>query len=143
MNKRNFIGCIGCMIGFGGIGFIISLVILIINSESELVTAKRIVSEEKYENVVRIFMHNPNELSFMTSDGHKLKQHLTKAMDGEISYYTDVPEVENSWIVVRQFNKRRMTEIEVHLHSPKEIEGGKWYRGGYRSGSSGFTKVIE
>lgn len=118
-------------------------VVLLINSEVAIITPERMVSEQKYTNVVRIFMHTQSEISFLVSEDQELKHHTIRGGDVNIKYFTDVPETENSWILEQTFNKRRRKDIEVHMHSPKEIEGGKWHRGGYPSGSSGITKVIE
>lgn len=101
----------------------------------------------KYNNVVRVFVHDPGEYSILVED--KDTKELTSIRwskwDTEFhryKVYADVKRNDNIWVKTTKtwgFDKNTI-EIEIHIHNSKEIEGGSW---NHNKEGSGHTNSLE
>jgi hypothetical protein len=99
--------------------------------------------QEKIENVVRIFMHEPGHYSLMIQlsgsisatmrtvnlSGCEPKFIMDAPKDGEMWVYIEYPRLENDNRGIADF----------HIHSENDIDGGGWNHGKFGSGQ---TQVI-
>lgn len=93
-------------------------------------------------NVERVFMHKVGEYSFLLSEGTTLKTFYFPRRDCYCTKYiikADVPEGKPmylKWKGQKYYMSDEMyhTEVEIHIHSAKNVEGGAWNRGKFGSG---------
>ena len=104
--------------------------------------------DEKIENVVRIFMHEPSRYSIMIQDPNSSE---LKTMQFNLYNFcrakivADVPKNEKMWIFLKSkkhnVNKDTYyTSFELHVRSAEDINGAGWNHGKFGSGT---TTVIE
>lgn len=101
-------------------------------------------SDEKIENVIRVFMHEPNKFSFMiqTQESSEIRM-IT--LEGKAEFIADALETEKMWVIARGRQVHyggyvSVNRLEIHIHSPKDINGAGWDHGKFGSGQ---TQVIE
>lgn len=101
-------------------------------------------SEKRVDNVVRVFMHQPHEYTFMIEKDGTAELETHHFRYAKIRLVADVPAEDQMWALVREVEERGgykfVEEIVIHIHSPKDINGAGWDRG--KSGS-GQTHVVE
>lgn len=93
-------------------------------------------------NVERVFMHKIGQYSFLLSEGTTLKTFYFPRHDCYPTRYiikADVPEgkpMHLKWKGDKYYFNSDIyyTEVEIHIHSAKNIEGGAWNRGKFGSG---------
>ena len=103
--------------------------------------------QDKIENVVRVFMHEPGNYSFLVEDKKSEKLVLMSYYtynQEEVDLVTDVPANQKMWATV-SWEKRGdgsifFKEIVIHLHSANDVEGGAWNHGKHGRGT---THVLE
>lgn len=84
-----------------------------------------------YRNVDRVFMHEPGQYTFLVSDDTKRLWLITpRTTSGYFLIFADVSANEPMWAKVtydetKDFYEGR-TEVEIHIHSAKEIDGAGW-----------------
>lgn len=100
--------------------------------------------DEKIDNVVRIFMHSPRQFSVLVESGsNELTLRTLPYLWGEVKIFTDVPRGQKNWVILNGYHSTmngNHLSLELHIHSPKDVEGGGWDHG--KSGK-GMTQVIE
>ncbi|MEK9201690.1 MAG: hypothetical protein AAB944_01840 [Patescibacteria group bacterium] len=79
------------------------------------------------QGIVRIFMHTPNEYSFlMRGDGSLFElKGITPV------FISDVPKEKDMWIYCGTYvenDKVCMGRFEIHIHEPGDVSGGGWVR---------------
>ena len=112
------------------------------------------VPDIKIENISRIFMHKPSQYSIVYDrDGVGVSRLLEIYWidSGSIKIVSDVAENEKMWATLKaeeaiysEFRKQvkkdtRYLEMELHVHSVKNIEGGECIE----RRSRGSTRIIE
>lgn len=98
----------------------------------------------KIENVVRVFMHEPDLYTFgvQNPESSEVRMITMKCYDG-VKIFTDVPADKRMWVeVFRTGNgwESNRYRIEIHVYSEKNIEGGGWDHGKFGKGT---TQVIK
>lgn len=113
------------------------------------------IKEKTIKNVVRIFMHLPEEYTFMTKEPdsseyilHHKKVYYNYYGRQGVKIFTDVKKEETMWAKIIWIKKRSIDpflirDIEMHLHSEKNIDGGGWERYEGKQLKKGVTSVIE
>lgn len=87
---------------------------------------------------VRIFMHNPGEYSAMINkEGQILVVNL-----GYARVMTDAEKDKAPWYQIVKSRDGNFKRATIHIHSPEEVEGGGWQKGG-KYKKQGSTTVIE
>ena len=102
--------------------------------------------EEKVENIERIFFHENFRFTYLVRRGNVIEPvSLTYFWEKgtKVTYYEDVPPNKSMWAVVQGKGNSKdgiITNIEIHLHTVKEVDGGGWNHGKFGSGN---TIVVE
>jgi len=148
--------------------FVLVFLLLFTNvpASEALIIDNKDVSFVEIDNVVRIFMHEPDDFSVMTKDattGIMIIRRVGEIIDeppynrtGRDTYefVTDVPADKEMYVVVTiwfrwktsRFSNERYRdgrdhfEATFHVHSEKDVEGGGWNHGKYGRGQ---TAVVE
>lgn len=105
--------------------------------------------EIKIENVVRIFYHENFRFTyFVKCEDKEIKPvSLTCFYDDEPRFviYEDAPIGQPMWVLAKGSGNPKgrgmIKNLEIHIHSIKEINGGSWNGG--KLGGSGITAVLE
>jgi hypothetical protein len=100
-------------------------------------------TEQRIDNIVRIFMHSPKKYTFFQSlPGNKIDS-MMYSVD-KVDLIADVPTGEAMWAVYRLSRSvsGSSDNLEIHIHSVSEINGGEWSSGG-KNPIRGQTTVIE
>lgn len=100
---------------------------------------------ERVENVARVFMHDRDEytLAIRATDSPELimRKYYVECWSG-IRMIADVPPEQPMWVSVtwkEDWSRTFPVSLEIHIHSEKDLEGGKWER----DKRSGTTTVVE
>ncbi len=110
------------------------------------------VSDERINNVVRVFWHEHDRYSVLVerSEGVysivSLPANVCVHNGAMVLIIADVPAREKMWVSAKI--KRGASndvnpcikKMEIHVHSPKDVEGAAWNHGKFGSGQ---TSVIE
>lgn len=123
----------------------LSLVVLVIGGIISLVYFNHKVESQpsgRVNNVERVFMHKIGEYSFLLSEGTTLKTFYFPRHDCYPIHYiikADVPPDKPMYLKWKgdkyYFNRDiYYTEVEIHVHSAKSIEGGAWNKGKFGNG---------
>jgi hypothetical protein len=82
---------------------------------------------KKQDNILRVFMHEPNDYSIM----YKQIDELKTIRIGRARVMADVPEGKPMWAkwLEADDSHHNKCEAEIHIHSPKDIDGGAWNHG--------------
>lgn len=89
------------------------------------------------EQMVRVFLHQ-NSYSVLTMDENKRLNHVDFSFCS-FEVFCDVPDGEPMWFVKHGSDKDWSRKVELHVHSPQDINGADWKAGKHH----GQTKVIE
>ncbi|MFA6963092.1 MAG: hypothetical protein WC227_00015 [Patescibacteria group bacterium] len=122
------------------IGYLVVVVLgaFIFSAWREKVEAARPATVLRYDNVVRVLMHEPNYFSLYTeqTDSKILGyQEFSDCSFTEI--IADVPPGEKMWALKTEI-KGTPTKwlLQIHIHSPKDINGAGWDHGKYGRGQT-------
>jgi hypothetical protein len=108
---------------------------------------KRTLEETtQIDDIVSVYMNSPSEYVVFTKTGQELKPHVLHAAhfhpelrpsEGVVKVFTDVEQGKPVYAVVRYYKLEGCTsystetEVDLHIHSEKTIQGGEW---SYRTG---------
>lgn len=101
--------------------------------------------ENTYDNVIRVFMHEPDTYTLMVPDGESAELNSVYLRNYAIRIIADVPEGNNMWAKAKKYNPGGFLSLadktaEIHIHSPQDINPGAWNHGKYGRGQ---TTIIE
>ena len=108
-------------------------------------------TQQKHENVVRVYWHEGAKFSFAV-ENPETKEITMKSLGGRDScllngarILQDVPVNQKMWIRTEVLHNTsscdgQIVSIEIHTHSFQDIEGGSWDRGKL---GRGITQVIQ
>ncbi len=102
---------------------------------------KEATSSQKYTPVVRVFMHNPGEYSFLYQEGKELKSYSFQWLMNGNKYYKIFTDVENGspmWAEIIKIPPRIGNDewyMNIHIHNSNEINGGN-FRNGKNNGQT-------
>jgi hypothetical protein len=115
-------------------------ILLLVISGCGQTTTKEVV----YKDIDRVFMHSWNTVSFFkeNEDGSIQHKFLRSQDFGSIKYFSDVPKDEKMWAkeTTVEHSMSTDTDVEIHLHSVDEVDGGEWNHG---KQGSGTVSVVE
>lgn len=109
------------------------------------------MTDERIDDVARVFWHEGHRYSILVETGDNtyrtvsLPHYPCAWGTGAVSVVSDVPTNEKMWVELRvergsNFSADCFEKIAIHVHSPKEVEGGGWNHGKFGTGT---TSVIE
>lgn len=102
------------------------------------------LAQEKVENIVRVFMHEPGRYSFLIqlSNSSVVTMRTFLLYNCETKFIMDVPKNEKMWAYIKRESDPRVfrTFIDVHIHSVRDVEGAGWNHGKFGKGQ---TYVIQ
>jgi negative regulator of sigma E activity len=118
---REFLACVVI------IGLFIGIMIVCTGLMSPRPYDEATAHVERIDNIVRVFMHDNYTYSFYIEEGKSLKhiriRHSVQ-IGKQVTLIQDVPSDKKMWAVVR--TSGCWTDLEIHLHSAKSVEGGQW-----------------
>lgn len=108
------------------------------------------VREERVENIVRVFVHNPGEYSVLIEKDGKLidrsfSWHVIGS-GGTVEIATDASQGEPMYATITYYEKEgsdHHQDVVIHVHSPQDLEGGGWSRRVGKHTHTGKTNVLE
>lgn len=135
-------------------GYILSVVVVVgatilgalfYHPSATPVTAPPAPGVEKIENVVRVLMHEPERYTLLGEKGesHELWQ---RTFFAHTTLYVDVPSGEKMWARAEGVNCdffRACGRLEIHIHTPQDVNGAGWVHSSKKSTQHGQTVVIE
>lgn len=128
----------GFIVLFGLFGFVFGF--LAVMSYEPPSSSKSIIKKsEKYENILRVFLHEKHRVGFFI----KNRNTLINIYATDIRFIADVDPELPMWAIYyekSENNWSRWFELDVHIHNVTEINGGHWDRG---KNGKGNTVVIE
>lgn len=108
-------------------------------------SCKQVERDEKSE-VVAVWKHDPGVYSVTIKDGITLVDKSFWSDMGRATplIITDVPEGQNMWYEAHfsdnAFNGKGYSNVRIHIHSIKDINGAGWNHGKFGSGQ---TQLLE
>lgn len=104
------------------------------------------LTEERIDNITRVFMHEPTKFSFAVQDNAFAEIRIIEAEKcyGSVRIIPDVPADQKMWAKIVW--KRRWDRggdpfsMELHVRSEKSLEGAGWDHG---KGGRGATEVFK
>ena len=105
-------------------------------------------TEDRIENVVAVYMHEVDHYSVAVADSNSASSRVEIAYlsgqynsRGRVKIFRDVPAGKMMWVRrVRLNDMDSHVELEIHIHSTADIQGGGWNHGKFGSGQ---TVVID
>jgi hypothetical protein len=132
----------GCLLACGVILMaLIALTGLSCRHSGKTQTVAEQAKGERIDNIVRVMMHKPSKFTLYTSAPGSTK--LTPRMYDvglPVEVYMDVPPGEPMW--ARYFYAWRDDRLEVHIHDPKDINGGE-HSSGHKNRTKTQTEPLE
>lgn len=100
--------------------------------------------EEKIDNIVRVFTHNPGQYSVLTLT----EDNILKTVElNDVELVMDAPKDKPIYAIVTYFDKGTRkeyhTKTALHVHSAEDVNGGGWTKRVGKHTYSGQTNVIE
>lgn len=93
----------------------------------------------RYENITRVFMHGTHKVSFfIPHDNNEIRHIILYNEKHFIKYIQDVPAEDPMWAIKRVKTEGCILDeqIEVHIHSVEDVNGGS-----YNYGKSGLDSI--
>jgi len=103
-------------------------------------------TEVKVEGIARIFMHEPDQYSFLVSNEPSGPYRLVTFRNlrpGEIHFEADVPDTLPMWVTMSKVETSGVpyyTNIIIHIRSPRSVEGGGWNHGKRGRGNTNIIR---
>jgi len=106
------------------------------------------VTEHRFDNVERVFMHEVKNYSILyreDASAELQQQNFCRDWPGvEVRLFTDVPEGKPIWAravyAVERLGDEYWKELEIHVHAATDINAGGWNHGKFGQGQ---TVVVE
>lgn len=104
--------------------------------------SEKVFTDEKVENVTRIFMHERGHYTFFSENPDSPEIIINTVGTFPEKIFKDVPKDKPMWYRYRMYrrNGEMHYEFEIHIRSVKDIEGAGWDHGKFGKGQ---TTVIE
>jgi hypothetical protein len=123
-------GCLGCAAVIGIIAFIVVGIGSCIKDSTTPVNA-----EERIENVTRVMMHSPNKFTLYIQQSESpelLVRKFEVPCNHTVKVVTDVGPKDRMWALHKTTGTKLdpVEYLEVHIHDPKELNGGEYSTGG-------------
>ena len=119
--------------------WLLALVMVACSSKTDTV-------EHRIDNVVRVYMHEPNWYTFDTQEPESpvVKSITLRTHFDKLVRLTDVPLEKPMWVkyATREngCNGYMVQAVEIHLHSVRDINGAGW---NHSKSGHGQTTVVE
>ena len=104
------------------------------------------VSEERINNVERVFYHENRVYSVLVEKDKGIYKIMGLpayfcSPDVQVLIIPDVDSEKKMWISVSFLGRNRCVgQMKIHIHSPKEVEGGGWNHGKLGRGQTSVLK---
>lgn len=104
--------------------------------------AKEITTEERTDNIVKVFTHNAGSYSVLVDKDKKLESVsfgycdlMADVAEGEPCYAITTTTTKKGWVLKNQ--------TTLHIHTPHQLEGGSWSQRRGKHTDSGQTNIVE
>jgi hypothetical protein len=123
-------GCFGCSIFLAFGVFVVFAIGSCINDSRTPIN-----SEERIENVTRVMMHAPNKFTLYIQQSESpelLVRKFEVPWNHTVKVVTDVGPKDRMWALYKKSGTKLdpIDSLEVHIHDPKELNGGEYSTGG-------------
>jgi hypothetical protein len=131
----------GCLLACG----VILMALVVLSGTSCCSPSDKTVAEQdkgqRIDNVVRVMMHKDDKFTLYTrTPGSNKLGVRTFDVFYPVSVYTDVPPGESMWAAYHP--AMRDDSLEVHIHDPKDINGGE-HASGHKNRIKTQTEPLE
>lgn len=98
------------------------------------------------DNVVRVFMHRPQEFTFLSTDPSSKRiiiNHLDIGDGHKAEIFADVPDDKPMWARYGEGVQGKSSEsLEIHIHSVNDMNGAGWIIKNDDTTTTGTTDVV-
>ena len=121
---------------------LVSLIFLVPFLGCDQPSQPRSPEEMSVTDIVRVFMHTETYYSALRDVGTPVleKWRFSTGHADLIRIMTNAKPNESMWIYYKKNSHYTYQTVDIHIHTPSEIEGGGWNHGKHGSGQ---TNVIE